>query len=170
MRLPIRRSQLLRRSDEDGGAQYVTIQGIQRLKDELHRLETVERPLVVQDVALFVQRGDLSENAEYQEAKSRLARMDSRIFNLKDRLRRVVPIEQGSDSSGRIRLGSTVVVETNGIEKTYFIVGPQETNPSRGRISHLSPLGSALLHHVAGESVTFETPAGPSVYVIRSVS
>lgn len=126
--------------------------GIQRLKNTLEDLEHHQRPTAVKDVSEAVQKGDLSENAEYQEAKMRLARIDGRIFSLKERIKNAVVIPDAG-TSGKIQLGSTVLLYVNGHQREYQIVGPSETNPTKGRISHLSPLGAALLGRVAGETV-----------------
>lgn len=166
MRIPQRRSQLLKRSDEPA-VLHLTAQGIQKLKDELERLERYDHPQAVDDVHRFGEMGDRSENAEYQEAKFRLSRTDGRIFSIKDRLKRAVVIQ--SDASDKIQLGSTVVLHVNNQEKTYLIVGPQEANPTQGRISYVSPLGSELLGHGAGEEVTIKTANGETMYKILEV-
>jgi transcription elongation GreA/GreB family factor len=121
----------------------LTAEAVERLKRTLEKLEHDERPKIVEDLSHAITLGDFSENAEYQDAKARLARIDGRIFGLKERVKNAVIIEQGP-ADGKIRLGSTVTVKTNGKEKTFRILGPQEADPTRGRISHLSPLGSAL--------------------------
>lgn len=168
MQIPKRRSQMLRRQD-DAGAVLLTPDAISRLKRDLEDLIQNQRPRAVEDVSRYVQLGDLSENAEYQEAKSRMARIDGRIFSLQEKLKRASVINTAPDGSGRIQLGSTVELNVNGKYKTYQIVGPQETNPTRGRISHVSPLGSALLGRKAGESVPIKTEGGEVVYNILEV-
>ena len=159
MQLPKRRHQLLKTYDESDDSRFLSVEGINRLKRRLYELENVEHPRAVEDVSVAHAKGDLSENAEYQEAKSRLARIDGNIFSIKEKVKNAIPIERGADSSGRIRLGSTVLLDLNGKERSYDIVGPQEADPSRNRISHLSPLGSALLGRVAGDVVHLETGA-----------
>jgi len=152
MRLPVRRSQLLRTHDDAPDSRLLTKDGIERLKRTLEELEKLQRPQAVKDVSEAVAKGDLSENAEYQEAKMRLSRIDSRIFSLQQRIKGAIPIEDSP--TGHVTMGSTVALDANGKRRVYQIVGPQETNPSRGRISHLSPLGSALMNHVVGDNVT----------------
>lgn len=166
MRLPVRKSQQLRRRDDEGPIP-LTPEGILRLEDDLKRLESVERPRAVEDVSVAVAKGDLSENAEYQEAKSRLARIDGRIFSITDRLKRAVTIEKGA--SDRVELGSSVTVVADGKRKTYLIVGPSESNPSHGRISHVSPLGSALIGNSVGDVVTVSTERGDVEYRIEGI-
>lgn len=167
MQVPKRRSQLLRIHEEEQ-AVYLTPQGIRRLHEQLHDLEQFQRPQAIQDVSIAHAKGDLSENAEYTEAKARLGRIEGRIFSLKERLKRIVEIPPGS-RDGKIDLGSTVDVEVNGTQKTYQIVGPQETNPGLGRISHVSPLGQALRGHVEGDDVLLETDAGRMFYHVLHV-
>ena len=164
MQIPKRRAELLRTYAEQDEPYLVTAGAVERLKRDLENLEKHERPGVVQDLSVALQKGDLSENAEYKDAKARLSRIDSRVFSIKERLKRVVLIEEGANTDGLVRLGSIVVVEGSSRHRTtYQLVGPHEANPTKGRISHLSPLGSALLDHRAGESVLFKSPAGGEV-------
>lgn len=154
MQVPIRKSEQLRKYGDTGGPVYLTVAGIARLRETLNALEKRDLPQAIADVQSTAQMGDFSENAAYQEAKGRLRRINGRIESLKDRLARAKPIEHRGGSAF-VELGSTVVVRMGGQEKTYEIVGPAETNPSRGRISHLSPLGVALMGHRAGDTLSF---------------
>lgn len=154
---------LQKREEQDN---YITADKLERLKRDLHDLEKLQRPKVVEDLAFAREQGDLSENAEYQDARAKLGRIDGRVFSIKERIKNAEIIEQTSDSSGRIQIGSTVVLSANGKEKTYQIVGSQESNPSRGMISRHSPLGSALLGHEAGESVTVDVNGNSIEYTI----
>jgi len=167
MQVPTRRSQLLKKRD-DTGPIYLTGAGIERLKRELVTLEK-EHPEAAEDVYRLAQLGDFSENAEYQEAKYRLRRMNDRMESIKERLKRVVEIAEGS-TDGRVQIGSTVKMKVNGKEKIYQIVGPAEVNPARGRISYLSPLGAALLDHAAGDEVPIQTEGGEVKYLIWQVT
>ena len=169
MQLPHRRSQALKRDEDREDTILLTAEGIQRLKDTLRYLEKEERPKIVEDLSQALLLGDFSENAEYIDAKARMSRIDGRIFSIKDRLRRAAEIGGGKNVSGRIRLGSTVILDVGGKRKMYQIVGPQETDPSRGRISHLSPLGALLLDHAAGDHVSVKTETGETVYTIVEV-
>ncbi len=166
MQLPKRRHQTLK-IHEDEGPELLTAGAIERMHRSLADLKAVQRPQAVTDLSEARAKGDLSENAEYQEAKGRLSRIDGRIFSLTERLKRAVVIERST--GGEIRLGSCVIVEVNGKQKTYDIVGPREADPSRGRISHVSPLGEALTGHVAGDTVTFDAPSGPVTYRVVGV-
>lgn len=166
MRLPVRKSQQMRPRDDEGPVP-LTAGGVRRLEADLKRLEVVERPRAVEDVSIAVAKGDLSENAEYQEAKSRLARIDGRIFSIRERLKRVVIIEK--TATDRVELGSSVTVVVDGKRKTYLIVGPSESNPSQGRISHVSPLGSALLGRIVDDVVSIPTERGNVEYRIEGI-
>lgn len=167
MQLPKRRSTMLLKRDDDS-AVFLTPQAIQHLKDEIVRLEKTDRPKIVVDLSHALSLGDFSENAEYQDAKARLARLDGRVHSLKERLKRAVEIEAGSPD--RVGLGSTVTVLVNGKEKTYRIVGPHETDPTRGRISHVSPLGIALRDHGVGDEIELKTESGVVIYKIISLA
>lgn len=152
MRLPKRLSQTLRDQDTSDDVIYLTPKGKQKLEQELVRLEQVELPPTLESMKFALSLGDYSENAEYQDAKWKLARLHSRILTIKDRLKRAIIID-GDDEDDRITMGSTVVVDLHGHERRYTIVGPQEVNPSKGRISHLSPVGSALLGKRVGDRI-----------------
>lgn len=152
MRGPIRKSEEFRKFQDDGGPVHLTVAGKDKLERTLRELER-ELPQAIAEVGRTKEFGDLSENAGYQEAKARMRRIHSQIFSLQDKLKRAQVIKK--DTSGFVTLGSMVVLEVNGSRKQFEIVGPQETNPSRGRISHLSPLGAALIGHITGDSITF---------------
>ena len=169
MPLPKRRWERLKNRDDETAVIYLTPGGKARLERDLIDLEKNQQPQAISDVSRTVAMGDLSENAEYQEAKHRLARIHGRIFSIKDRLRRVVLIQKNPQTNGTIQLGSTVTVLVRTQEKTYELVGPAEANPSKGRISYLSPVGEALLGHRAGERVTLQTENGEVEYQILSV-
>lgn len=126
------------------------------LRVELARLKGPARDLALDDLRRTREMGDLSENAAYTEAKGRVLRINTRILEVEDTLKHAVVITPGADSRGRVKVGSTVTVEMRGKTKTYEITGAAETDPARGRISHLSPLGAALIGRNAGENTTLE--------------
>lgn len=167
MRIPQRRAQQWK-NVQANDVGYLTATAIERLKRDLERLEKEERPTAVEDVTRYGQLGDFSENAEYQEAKHRLRRIDSRIFSITQRLKQAVVI-LSPQQTDHAQLGSTVIVEHDGQQKIYHIVGPQETNPTQGRISHLSPLGSALMGHRIADVVTIQTADRKTIYTIIDV-
>ena len=169
MRIPQRRSQINRLNDPESQSRELTSEALERLKRTLVTLEKVERPKIVADLSHALTLGDFSENAEYQDAKHRLSRIDGRIFGLKDRIRLAIIIDQSTTGSGSVRIGSTVHVRSDGKETTWRILGSQESNPNRGQISHLSPIGSALLNHKSGDKVDVITPKGTASYEIISI-
>lgn len=157
MQVPQRKSEQLRRAGQ-AADDFLTAEAVRRLKEELEDLEKKQRPHALEDLTRAREMGDLSENAAYTEAKGRVARIDGRRYAIEDKLKRAVVIEPGTDVSGQIRLGSTVVIETDGQRRTYQIVGAQEAAPNAGRISHVSPLGAALLNLKAGETAIVKAP------------
>jgi transcription elongation factor GreA len=130
------------------------------LRAELHELTTVARPAIVARIAAARELGDLRENSDYHEARREQSFAEGRIRAIEDLLRHVEIIEEGHDE-GRVRLGSTVLVEgPHGDEETYTLVGSSEANPSTGRISASSPIGAALLDRMTGDEVEAIVPAG----------
>jgi transcription elongation factor GreA len=152
---------------------HLSPEGLARLEAELLELRTVQRPEVVKRVAAARELGDLSENAEYTSSREELGFLDGRIQALEGRLRAAVIIGEESSAerterAGRAILGSTVVVEADGHERTLRLVGSAEADLAAGRISIASPVGKALVGRVGGDEVSVTTPAGPVVYrVIR---
>jgi transcription elongation factor GreA len=152
---------------------HLSGEGLARHEAELRELRTVRRPEVVRRVTAARELGDLSENAEYHSSREELGFIDGRIQALEARLRVAVIIGEESgaeraERAGRAMIGSTVVVETDGDERTLRLVGSAEADLAAGRISIASPVGKALVGRVAGDEVSVTTPAGPVVYrVIR---
>ncbi len=165
MQIPKRRSEEQRKRPPNDP--YLTEEGILKLGQDIERLKK-SRPKVLKELEIAREMGDFSENAAYSYAKARLRGIDARIFELGERLKQAIPIEVGS-SDGAVRLGSAVTVRVNGKEKMYEVVGAQEADPSRGRLSHLSPLGKLLLGHKAGESVLLEVENRKVPYEILAV-
>lgn len=166
MQIPKRRHEKLMVRDES--PVYLTPEGIQQLKDKLVRLKSSIANLAG-EAKRTADYGDRSENAEYKEAKGKLRGAHRQILKIEDQLKRTVPIKSGPSASGRVRIGSTVVLEMNGEQKTFQIVGPQETDPAHGRISQQSPLGAALLDHAKGDAVTIKIGSGSQTYRILEI-
>jgi transcription elongation factor GreB len=140
---------------------YLTPEGAKKLAAELNQLASVERPRVVQEVADAAAQGDRSENAEYTYGKKKLREIDRRIRFLSKRLDGAVVVRQEEGAHLEVRFGARVqVVDENDKRSAYFIVGPDEANPSEGRISFQSPLGKALMRRKVGDVVTVTRPAG----------
>ncbi len=148
---------------------YVTADGLEKFKAELEHLKHTRRRELADRIAVAKALGDLSENAEYHEAKDELGFVEGRISQIKDMLKNVEIIEEGS-IGGVIGVGSTVEAEASGRRKTYKIVGSNEADPIAGLISNESPLGSAFIGHRQGDEVEVETPAGKTTYTITGVS
>ncbi|MGD1003399.1 MAG: transcription elongation factor GreA [Minisyncoccia bacterium] len=170
--MQIPRRQWSRRPPPNYEPVYLTPEGVARLKARLERLKA-SLPAAIAETSRTSAYGDRSDNAEYKEAKGILRRTHGQIFNIEDQLKRVVIIPSGADAMGTIQLGSTVIVEIKKdgalLRKTFRILGSSETDPGRGRISHTSPLGAALLGRAAGDVVTVQTPGGTQEYKVVEV-
>lgn len=145
-----------------GTKNYITPAGHARLKDELEHLVKRERPHVVEVVAWAASNGDRSENGDYIYGKRRLREIDRRIRFLTKRLdiaEIVDPLRQGDND--QIFFGARVtVMDVDGVENSYTIVGVDETDVGRGRISWVSPLARALIKAREGDSIKFQSPLG----------
>jgi transcription elongation factor GreA len=148
--------------------QYVSREGLEKLKQELKELKTVRRRETAAKIDTAKALGDLSENAEYHEAKDEMAFIEGRVREVEQILKNFSIIEDGG--SVTVRVGSTIDVEVSGKKKTYKIVGSNEADPIQGLISNESPLGNAFIGHAKGDAVEVETPAGKQSFVILSVS
>ena len=148
---------------------YVTAVGLEKLKAELHDLKTVKRHETAERVDAARSLGDLSENAEYQEAKQQLSWIEGRVLQLQEMLKNVSVIEEERGASGVVNIGSTVTVESGGKKKDFQIVGSNEADPAAGRISNESPIGSSFLGHKKGDAVSVATPGGTTTYTIAEV-
>ena len=147
---------------------YLTAEGKRRLEEELEHLTTVERTAIAARLHSAIKDGDLSENAAYTAAKEDQGHLEGRISQIQASLRRAVLISEGA-TDGRVSLGSRVTVADEDGELTYQVVGPLEAAPAQGRISNQSPVGRAIMGHVAGDEVVVETPDGPMTMRLVSV-
>lgn len=147
---------------------YVTAEGLEKLKSELTYLKSVRRRELAQRIESAKALGDLSENAEYHEAKESLAFVEGRVREIEDMLKNVSVIEE-SAGGDEVRIGSSIEVEIRGMRKNYKIVGSNEADPLAGLISNESPLGTAFIGHKVGEMVEVETPSGVNVYVVKTI-
>lgn len=144
-----------------GKKNYITAQGLQKLKDELSYLTTKDRPKVVETVAWAASNGDRSENADYQYGKRRLREIDRRIRFLNKRIDAAEVVEPTQQKGKKILFGATVTVEDeDGQRRVYRIVGIDETDAKEGKVSWISPVGQALLQANEGDAVTLKTPRG----------
>jgi transcription elongation factor GreB len=149
---------------------YITPGGAKRLQEELSALLWKERPKVVQDVADAAAQGDRSENAEYIYGKKKLREIDRRIRFLTKRLESAVLVQPESQGRDRIFFGATVDLEDeDGKASRYQIVGEDEIDLTRGRISWRSPLGRALLKRAQGDVVILKRPSGETELTVLAI-
>ncbi len=151
--------------------EYLTKEKFEQLKKELEDLKTVKRKEVAESLDYARGLGDLSENAEYHEARELQANIEDRIAKLESMLKNTTIVSSESSHGDQVRIGTSVIVEKQGDKTTkkYKIVGSEEANMAEGKLSNRSPLGSAILGKKVGESFTFSSPAGKMTYKIVSV-
>ena len=150
----------------------MTVEGAQRLKAELHRLRTIERPAVIAAIAEARSHGDLSENADYDAAKERQGFIEGRIGEVESKLANAQVIDTtATDADGLVVFGATVdlEVEDAGEAVTYQIVGEDEADIKLGKISVGSPLARALIGKSEGDTADVQAPGGVKRYEIIAV-
>ncbi|MCX8087210.1 MAG: transcription elongation factor GreA [Rhodocyclaceae bacterium] len=150
----------------------LTLRGAELLRQELHRLKTVERPAVIAAIAEARSHGDLSENAEYDAAKERQGFIEGRIAEIESKLANAQIIDPKSlDADGRVVFGATVELEDIDLGQTvtYQIVGDDEADLKQNKISLNSPVARALIGKYAGDVVEVHTPGGRREYEILDV-
>lgn len=151
----------------------ITKRGAEKLKEELHRLKTVERPAVIAAIAEARAQGDLSENAEYDAAKDRQGFVEGRIQEIESKLSAAQVIDPAEvDAGGKVVFGSTVELEdeNSGERVTYQIVGEDEADLKLGLINVSSPIGRALIGKEEGDTAEVQAPGGLRRYEVISVS
>lgn len=149
----------------------LTSDGLKELQDELEQLKTVGRKDIAEKIKVALSFGDLSENSEYDEAKSEQGKLESRINELEAILQNYKLIDESELDSDIVNRASRVTIRDMKLKEnfTYQIVGPQQADPVKGRISDESPVGKALLGHKKGETVEVEAPAGILKYKIVEI-
>jgi len=149
----------------------LTREGYEEIQRELKEILTVKRPSVIETIRQARQLGDPSENFDYEDAKRIQAMLDVRVKELKAILSHASIVES-APSDGRVSIGSRVIVKSldDGVEENYTIVGPAESSPSEGKISHESCVGRGLMGKKAGDEVRVEVPSGVIRYRIVSVN
>ena len=148
---------------------YVSREGLAHLRAELDEMIAVKRPEIAARISEAKEHGDLSENAEYEEAKNEQAFVEGRIAELEHKIKSAVIIDEDR-SNDHVSIGSTVELDGDDGAITYHIVGSTEAKPADGRISNESPVGRALLGRKVGEKVVVKVPAGDVMYTVRSIS
>lgn len=157
----------------DGNGQVIlTLEGVRKLEEELEYLKSVKRIEVADRIKQAISFGDLSENAEYDEAKNEQAFMEGRIHNIETALRNATIVDESSIPTDVVGVGSLVRVLAleDDEEEEYSIVGTNEVDASKGKISNESPIGVALMGHVVGDTVKVEAPGGAFEMRILSIS
>jgi transcription elongation factor GreA len=148
---------------------YLSKDGLDKLRDELEVMLTVKRPEVATRIHDAKEHGDLSENAEYEDAKNEQAFVEGRIQTLQALIKNATIIDE-NHSTDHVQIGSTVTVESGDGEESFTIVGSTEAKPTEGRISNESPVGRALLGKKKGEKVLVKVPAGDFTYKIVGIA
>ena len=149
----------------------MTSPGFTRLQEELKRLKSVDRPAIIRAIAEAREQGDISENAEYHAARERQSFIEGRVMELEDKIARAEVIDVSKLSGKVIKFGATVTLEDEETEEktVYQIVGEDEADISKGRLSVTSPVARALIGKTIGDNVEVSTPRGARSYEIVKV-
>ncbi|MBE6572869.1 MAG: transcription elongation factor GreA [Ruminococcaceae bacterium] len=150
----------------------VTPEGLKKLQDELEYLKTTKRKENVEAIRVALSFGDLSENSEYDEAKTEQGKTESRIIELEEMLKNVKVISEHEIKTDIVNVGNLVLVYDVDFDEEieYSVVGSTEANPLENKISDQSPIGKALLGAKVGDTVAFETPGGEASLKILKIS
>ncbi len=148
---------------------YISREGLEKLRQELDEMVSLRRPEIAQRIHDAKEHGDLTENAEYEDAKNEQAFVEGRIQQLEALIKNATLIDEihGND---HVQIGSTVKVDGPDGKESFTIVGSTEARPTEGRISNESPVGRALLGRKKGDKVTVQVPAGDIDYKIVQIS
>lgn len=154
-----------------GKNNYISPKGHQKLISELEELLKNERPEVTKLVQWAASNGDRSENADYLYGKKRLREIDRRIRFLTQRLDNAVVVDPTQITSEKVQFGATVeVIDEDGNTRTFTIVGVDEVDTAKNRISWQSPIGRSLIGKAEGDEVTIKVPAGEIIYEVQSIT
>jgi len=137
----------------------LTREGFEKLKKELERLKKQDRPAVIERIKNARELGDLSENADYAQAREQQSFIEGRIYELEEKLKSAEIVDAGS-SDAKVGVGHTVELDMDGKSQSYQIVGENESDPVARKISVNSPIAQAILGKKIGETVTIKVPAG----------
>ncbi len=147
---------------------YLSKDGLEQIRQELEELVNVRRAEIAARIHEAKEHGDITENAEYEDAKNEQAFVEGRIQALSALVKNAVVIEE-NHSSTHVQIGSTVTIQSKDGKESFMIVGSAEASPAEGRISNESPVGRALLGRKKGDEVVVTVPAGDSKYKIISI-
>lgn len=155
----------------DKNQELVTPEGLEKLQKELLYLTDVRRREVADRIRQAREFGDISENSEYDDAKNEQGLLERRIGELQRRVRNVRVVDPSEAEEDAVDLGTTVTLRVvgKGQQRTFQIVGANESDPTSGKLSHASPVGRAVLKKKVGEKVTVSTPRGATEYEIVNV-
>jgi transcription elongation factor GreA len=155
----------------DKNLELVTPEGLEKLHTELAYLTEVRRKEIADRIRQAREFGDISENSEYDDAKNEQYRLERRIGELQRRLRSAKVVDPSQVDNDAVDLGTRVTLRVvdGGQERTFQIVGVNESDPGSGKLSHASPVGRAVLKKKVGEKVTVSTPRGSMEYEIVNV-
>ena len=155
----------------DRNQELVTPEGLEKLQQELAYLTETRRKEVADRIRQAREFGDISENSEYDEAKNEQGLLERRIGELQRRVRNVKVVDPSEVGEDEVDLGTTVTLRAvaKGQERTFQIVGANESDPTSGKLSHASPVGRAVLKRKVGEKVMVSTPRGATEYEIVNV-
>lgn len=159
-------------SMEEQTTVYLTEEGLARLKEELHFLRAKERPRIARSIQEAREKGDISENAEYDAAKEEQGHLEARIARMETTISNARLVDEKQVDSSKAYILSNVLVKNHkvGSEQTFTLVSPQEANLREGKISIKSPIGKALLGKEVGDVVEVEVPAGTVKLEILEIS
>ena len=152
--------------------QYVTESGLKKLKEELHQLETVERPSISKQIAEARDKGDLSENAEYDAAKEAQGLLEMRIAKLKDTIANSRILDESKLDTSKVQLLNKVKIKNlkNNATMTYTLVPESEANLKEGKISIETPIAKGLLGKKVGDEVEIKVPSGLMTFEVIEIS
>lgn len=152
----------LEKQHEHSNKTVVSAEGMRKLEEELQYLSTIRRAEVAEQIAVARGFGDLSENAEYDDAKNEQSRLEAQILELENTLRTAIVIDESKISTDSVNIGTTVRIHDSDMdeEEEYTIVGARESDPNSNKISNESPLGAALLGKKKGDRVKVQVPSG----------
>jgi transcription elongation factor GreA len=148
---------------------YLSKDGFERLRHELEEMVSLKRPEIAQRIHDAKEHGDLSENAEYEDAKNEQAFVEGRIAQLEALIKNATIIDE-NHSTEFVQIGSTVELEGEDGTERFTIVGSAEAAPAEGRISNESPVGRAVLGKKPGQKVVVRAPAGDVTYKVGKIS
>jgi len=149
--------------------QYITQEGLEKTKNELENLKKVVRRQITDRIEEAIKLGDLSENAEYHEAKEAQGLNEAKIRELEAIIKHAEIIDTNGSNTKVVNVGCSITVKSGQTERDYTIVGSSEADPLKGFISNQSPIGCAFIGHKENEDVEIETPSGVVTYKIMKI-